>query len=360
LVGKTALTGDPCRGLPLHATINSFIDTLGVCAAPHSSHQEVSSWPTTGRRARDHKLIIIAGRCGRLANRITLFATFVAWAEEQGYRLLNPTFHSYAHLFEATRKNIYCEYPSATRRSWFDVIPGLAPAIRKTRIFTHIAKTASLLNERWPIFGSKTMTLREGRKPGELVTSLEGLEVQQRIGDAKIVLVNGWTFRAPGCVHRHQEKVRAYFKPLAKHLSASRDAVEHLRQRSDLVAGVHIRRGDYAGWRQGRYFFPVSRYGEWMTELARQFPGRRVSFLVCSNEPRSPNEFPGLSVGFSTGVPVEDIYALAECDYIIGPVSSFTQWASFYGDKPLFHLTDISAHVERERFHVSYLAEVPN
>src|SRR5437867_9130186 len=138
-------------GLPLHRANGSFIDMAAVYASPHTSRPQVSSSPTTGRRPRHPKLIIIAGRCGRLANRITLFASFVAWAEEQGYRLLNPTFHSYAHLFEATRKNIYCEYPTPTRRSWFDVIPGLAPAIRKTRIFTHIAKSASLLNERWPI-----------------------------------------------------------------------------------------------------------------------------------------------------------------------------------------------------------------
>ena len=46
-----------------------------------------------------------------------------------------------------------------------------------------------------------------------------------------------------------------------------------------------------------------------------------MSFLVASNEPRSASEFPGLSVGFSTGVPIEDMYALAECDYIMGPVS---------------------------------------
>ncbi len=291
---------------------------------------------------------------------MTLFANFIAWAEEQGYRLLNPTFHSYAHLFEATRNDIWCQYPSAARRGWLDIIPGLAPAIRKTRIFTHIAKTASLINERWPIFGPKTMTLREGRKPGDLVTSLESPELQQLIGDAKIVLVNGWTFRAPGCVQRHQDKLRAYFKPLAKHAQASQQVAEALRREASVIVGVHIRHGDYANWRHGRYFFPVSRYAEWMAELARQFAGRKVSFLVCSNAPRSATEFPGVSVGFSTGVPIEDIYALAECDYIIGPVSSFTQWASFYGNKPLFHLADLDGHVERERFRVSYLGEVPH
>ena len=147
--------------MPLHASNISFIDTAAVCATSHSSRPQVSSSPTTGRRPTDPKLIIIAGRCGRLANRITLFASFVAWAEEQGYRLLNPTFHSYAHLFDATRKNIYCQYPRPGRRSWFDVIPGLAPTIRKTRIFTHIAKTASLLKAN---FRDSRLAFRPGRR----------------------------------------------------------------------------------------------------------------------------------------------------------------------------------------------------
>src|SRR5438445_13047953 len=79
----------------LHGANSSFIDTAAAYATPHSSRPQVSSSPTTGRRPEDHKLIIIAGRCGRLANRITLVAHFVACANEQGYGLLNPTFHSY-------------------------------------------------------------------------------------------------------------------------------------------------------------------------------------------------------------------------------------------------------------------------
>jgi hypothetical protein len=37
---------------------------------------------------------------------------------------------------------------------------------------------------------------------------------------------------------------------------------------------------------------------------------------------------------------LEDMYALAGCDYIIGPPSTFSMWASFIGKVPLFHLHD--------------------
>jgi len=273
---------------------------------------------------------------------------------------MNFTFHSYAHLFERTQHDIYCQFPPPTEPSWLDVIPGLAPAIRQTRVFAHGAKMMSLINERWHLFGTRTATLRECFKPGELVSELEGGAVESQIRNARLVLVNGWTFRAPLCVQRHRETLRSYFRPITKHLTASQKVVEQLRQHADVVIGVHIRRGDYSNWRNGRYFFPVQRYAEWMTQLAAQFGERKVSFLVCSNEPRSPAEFQGLNVGFSTGLPIEDLYALAECDYIMGPVSSFTQWASFYGNKPLLCLTSADMQIERKRFAVSTIGEVPH
>ena len=63
--------------------------------------------------------------------------------------------------------------------------------------------------------------------------------------------------------------------------------------------------------------------------------------------------------GYWAGSSVGDLYALARCDYIFGPVSTFSQWASFYGDKPLFHLHESNDRVERERFTISDLREIP-
>jgi hypothetical protein len=92
-----------------------------------------------------------------------------------------------------------------------------------------------------------------------------------------------------------------------------------------------------------------------MRELAGQFPGRKVSFLICSDEPRNEAEFPGLSVGPGPGSAVGDLNALARCDYIMGPPSTYTQWASFYGNKPLLLLKDSQDRLERAKFRVSPL-----
>jgi hypothetical protein len=323
--------------------------------------------PAVPPKAGDDKLLIVGLRCGRLGNRIVLFANLIAYAAEHGYRLVNVTFHSYASFFETTRRDVFCRYPAAKRASWLDVVPGVGGAIRKTRIFYHAVRGLSVLNEKLPVFGKKVVTLHDGEsavtlheRGGGLIILLETPEVRSQIEDARVVFVYGFLFRAPELVQKHAEKIRAYFQPIEKYRQASRQAVDRLRQHADVVVGVHIRRGDYSGWARGKYFFPVSRYATWMHELAEQFPGRKVSFLVCSNEPRTAQEFAGLSVGFAPGAPVEDLYALAGCDYVMGPVSSFTQWASFYAGKPLIHLRDSKDRIEREKFRVCYFEEVPH
>src|SRR5205823_14805356 len=101
---------------------------------------EQKDGPMARPRCADHKLFIISGRCGRLANRTILFANFIALAEEKGYRVMNPTFHSYANLFEPTCRDIYCQYPAAIRKSLLDILPGVAGAIRGTRLCFRLAR----------------------------------------------------------------------------------------------------------------------------------------------------------------------------------------------------------------------------
>jgi len=323
---------------------------------PENVPPQTRSSPALAARSGDGKLLAVGLRCGRLGNRLALFANLIAFAEEYGHRVINVTFHSYAALFEGTRRDVFCRYPAASGPSWLDVIPGVGDIIRKTRIFYHLTRGLSVLNEKLPLFGKRVVTLKESGR----IVLLETPEVQAQIEGAKVVFVYGFIFRAPAAVQRHAEKIRAYFRPIERHDRASRQIVDRLRQQADVVVGVHIRRGDYINWSAGRYFFPVSRYGAWMHETVEQFPGRRVSFLVCSNEPLLAREFGGLSVEIAGGTPVEDLYALARCDYLIGPVGSFTQWASFYGGKPLFHLRHSEDRIEREKFRVCHFEEVPH
>jgi hypothetical protein len=191
------------------------------------------------------------------------------------------------------------------------------------------------------------------------ITELDSPGIRSFIQHSKVAFVYGWNFRSPALLKKHAGKIREYFRPAEEYEKACSNAVEPLRQTADVLVGVHIRHGDYPTLKGGKYFFPISKYAEWMNEMAAQFPSGNVSFLVCSDEQRHKDEFPGLSVGFGPGSPVGDLYSLARCDYIMGPLSTFSQWASFYGGKPLLSLYDAADVVKLERFEVSSLEEIP-
>lgn len=311
----------------------------------------------TGPAVLAKKNIYVALRCGRLANRLVLFANLMAFAEEHGCRLVNFTFHSYADLFTTTRADFYCQFPPAKKRSLWDCLPPLGRLLRHLRLPYQVIRYASRLNERFTPFGRRVVTVREF--PGQNITRLDDPELVSRLREARTLFFYGWNFRSSELVQRHAEKIRAYFQPVEEIAHASRAAVARLRAQAGVVVGVHIRHGDYRTWKQGCYFYPAEQYATWMRSLAAQFPGQRVAFLVASDEPRTSAEFPGLTTGFGPGSPVADIYALAGCDYIFGPPSTYSQWASFQGNKPLLQLHHRDDPIRPDLFAVSFLENIP-
>ena len=310
-----------------------------------------------GASVMNQKLFIISLRCGRLANRLVLFANLAALAEETRGRVANPTFLTYADLFETTRRDIYCRYPAAERQSLWNRLPGMSGILRATRLPYRLAQAARNLNEKFPGLNRRAITLRE--IPGQPTTLLESEEIRALLSPATLVFVCGWRFRAPNYLGKHAAAVRRYFRPVPGIVEMAARAVEPLRQKAELVVGVHIRHGDYRTFKKGQYFFPVESYAAWLRSVGSQLAGRKVAFLVCSDEPRTRAEFPGLDVGFGTNNALADLYALAACDYVMGPPSTFTQWASYYGDRPMLHLESREDSVELDKFKVSDLYRIP-
>jgi Glycosyl transferase family 11. len=102
--------------------------------------------------------------------------------------------------------------------------------------------------------------------------------------------------------------------------------------RKSVIVGVHIRRGDYKEWLDGIYYFSDEAYSRAMKDLEKQLleKGEKVKFLICSNEKINLNSFSELDCFIIPESSSEkDLYALSKSDYIIGPPSSFSQWASF-------------------------------
>ncbi|MFN5837557.1 MAG: hypothetical protein ACK47J_12755, partial [Pseudanabaena sp.] len=50
--------------------------------------------------------------------------------------------------------------------------------------------------------------------------------------------------------------------------------------------------------------------------------------------------FTKYNIRFGINGIIEDLYSMAKCDYLIGPPSTYSMWASFYGMVPLLHIYD--------------------
>lgn len=111
-------------------------------------------------------------------------------------------------------------------------------------------------------------------------------------------------------------------------------------EKNYLVIGVHIRRGDYKTWRNGRYYFSDATYLDYMLKVqALLGDERKVVFFICSNEHFLLDNFGGVACfTIPDNSATQDLYALSKCDYLIGPLSSFTSWVSLLYQIPYYSI----------------------
>ncbi|MFH0343649.1 MAG: hypothetical protein ACHBNF_16335 [Chromatiales bacterium] len=303
---------------------------------------------TAGRR------LVIALRTGRLANRLILFANVIAFAEERGYRVLNPAFQSYAGMFEPTRPTVLSPYPAPPPHPVRSLLLPLFAAIRWTRLLYHVAFGLTRAVNRFPALAPWIRGIETPVGPG--ACELGSPAISSLIEGSRLVLLRDWGFRYAVGVPKYGKLIRAFFVPVARHRDAIAAILRRARADCDLLVGVHVRHGDYRRFLSGRYYFDYPEYAHLMRRVRDIFPSHRLGFLVCSDGAPRPNDFPGgLRIYVSSGVAVEDLYALAGCDLLIGPPSTFTQWASFYGKVPLYHAWSPDAAPTRDDFAVADL-----
>jgi len=122
-----------------------------------------------------------------------------------------------------------------------------------------------------------------------------------------------------------------------------------------LRLGVHIRRGDYRTWHGGRYFFSDEQYVSLVSQFLALHAGKKVQIIICGNDPGLDEQFyreafAGHTVVLPKGSPGEDLYLLSQCDWLMGPPSTFTLVAAMYRDLPLCWIEDADAPLAPSSF----------
>lgn len=268
--------------------------------------------------------VVIAAKAGRLGNRLFLSAYFMANALARGYRLMNPALGEYAACFKGSARNPWCRFPETST----GLDPELAAQCRDAVMA--ILPSVSLLLPR-----SRTLDIRATHDSRDAVYDLNGEDYRRRTDGNGVLFVKGWKFRDHEHLVTEHRPISEYFTPVEEICVKAEHAVQRARVLGDFVIGVHIRHGDYRGWKGGVHYFETEQYAHWMSQAASLYSGRKVSFLVCSSDSLDFRKFGHLTVAAGPGDVVADLHALSLCDTIMGPPSTFSTWASYSGRKPL-------------------------
>lgn len=290
-------------------------------------------------------MMMITRSYGQLGNRLWLSAHLIAAAREYGVTLLNPAFTEYASYFPSTCDDLWCRYPcdGSIRRS--------ASRWQRYTLYKSVYLTSRIASHlRLTRFPAHVIRLGAGD-----CCDLASDSFAKQARSNRPLLLSGWEFRSLPLLQKHADAVREHYRLFPENEHNVDQVIQRARQDSDMLIGLHIRHGDYATWQNGRYFYTIPQYRQAMQRIAHQFGRKRIGFLVCSNAKLCVEDFAGLNVHFGPGHLVEDMYTFAKTDWLIGPPSTYTGWASFIGDVPL-----TAMHSHEQEFDYSRVGSLLN
>lgn len=286
-------------------------------------------------------MFILSMKYGRLCNRLFNSAHILALAIENKHTFVNLAFYEYAKYFRATQNDIFCRYPVQTGIIKSNKIAAI--------VLYYVGYWFSCFLYYFSKLGFSTTWLRLSTvRPLEnkdndpaLDISLPSLPINFSNTD-QAIFFQGWNLRSFECLKKHGDKVREYFRPADVYQSAVRDFIKDNREGYDLLIGIVMRHGNYRTWLKGRYFYSIDIYVNLMKQLKALFSDKKIKFLIFSDEEQDTNVFKLANIDFyfRSGHMIENLYSLAECEYIVTAPSTYGMWASFYGKTPLCVISD--------------------
>jgi hypothetical protein len=263
-----------------------------------------------------------------LCNRLFPFAHLVASAVEYGWEIRNPGFAEFREHFVGTNRYRIPGFSGAGKflgaeGEAISASAGVLLPVSSYVMWRRVLAKAGV--ERRIVLGDHD------------VCDLSSDEVQSQLRRNRTTQCVGLYFFNSDAATRHIKLIREYFQPVQAIAENVRQNVDVARGRGDLLVGVHIRHGDYQSFCNGIMFYSFEEYAELMRVFRDQiFPEKRVTFLVASNVEVPEAPFKEFEYTLASGHFVADVYALAECNYLLGPPSTFSEWASFYGGVPRY------------------------
>ena len=168
------------------------------------------------------------------------------------------------------------------------------------------------------------------------------------------LVVEGWYARWYDLFLKYKQEIVRLFA-FNESVTSPVDALLGSLPEHTLRLGVHIRRGDYRTWHNGKYYYTDEQYLSYVQQFLAMHARQSVAVFICGNDPELNQEqfrqsLQGCTVVFPEGNPGEDLYLLSRCDYLIGAPSTFTLVASMYHDTPLCWIENADAPLCADAF----------
>lgn len=268
-------------------------------------------------------MIIISNRPGQLGNLIFVYANFLAYGFENRVTIYNPAFYEYRSYFSGSSS-------FSGSKLFYRLCYVISRLLFKFKIRTGFVTVIAL----------------------DWGTTFD-LENAPQL-KSSFCFVQGWLFRSNKLLIKHKQKIVDFFTPTEFFKNKLDDFFVQFNK-NETVIGIHIRHGDYKTFEDGKYFYTVEQYLEIIKKLALLFENKTPHFVICSNEKinLSVQDTKGLKITYAPGHELLDMYCLANCNYIAGPPSTYSMWASFYGNVPLYMIHDVNKSIETHDFKIN-------
>jgi hypothetical protein len=173
-----------------------------------------------------------------------------------------------------------------------------------------------------------------------------------KLKESNLAFLSGWYFRIP--ISKHKEFLQDKYSLKPRYLKGNKivDELNSLKNKGYKLVGIHVRRGDYATFEGGKYYYPWEFYHEKTNEIkSLLLDDKAIKFIFFSNE-KAPDFMRREDVIISKEPWFIDHHLMTMCDYLLGPPSTFTIWASFMAGVKLCLIDKLDKRIQLSDFKV--------
>lgn len=165
----------------------------------------------------------------------------------------------------------------------------------------------------------------------------------------RVRVINTWDSRFSNTVNStHVKVISDLFRPDLNNIPPSLSTLlMHTKSDCKVVVGVHARRGDYDKFCGGKYFYTENEYLLILEKVKicisehLKINHEKIATILCSNEKNFLHKkIDNINRDFISTSATIDHLLLSQCEYIIGPPSTFSVWSAFIGSAKLLHVVN--------------------